>query len=147
MSINIRKLLNDQRIRFALVGIINTLIDLVIYTLLYHPLGFIIANFISTSCGMVASYVLHRKYTFRVKTRANHKELATFFVITASGLWAFQPLIIYATTGTVQTILGSGVLVTLLPKFIAVCGGLVWNYIWYNRIVFRDKTNQSHNRN
>ena len=131
--------MNSQKIRFGLVGILNTLIDISIYSLLsWLSVGILFANFISTSCGMAASYGLNRSFTFRSSSKNFKKEIMLFLAITVFGLWVIQPLIIYITTPPVRSLFGwlPSIFVILIPKVCAVTVALVWNYNFYNRIVF-----------
>lgn len=135
-------LLGHQKIRFGLVGALNTLVDLSIYVLLYHLLGFFVANLISTSCGMITSYLLHRTYTFRVKSRPSYREVIQFLLVTASGQWLLQPSVIYIVRNTLNSLALPDVIHTASPKLLAIIVSLVWNYVWYNRIIFKDNLTQ-----
>jgi putative flippase GtrA len=61
--------------KFGAVGIANTLLSLaVIYACKQLRLGDVSANFIGYACGLVLSFNLNKKWTFRIegKTRASH---------------------------------------------------------------------------
>ncbi|MFS8119069.1 MAG: GtrA family protein, partial [Microcoleus sp.] len=121
--------------------ILNTLVDISIYGLLsWLSVGILIANFISTSCGMATSYGLNRSFTFKSKSKNIKKEIALFLVITAFGLWIIQPLVIYSTTAPAHNLFGwlPSIFVILIPKVCAVAVALVWNYYFYNKVVFSD---------
>jgi putative flippase GtrA len=51
-------------VSFAAVGVLNTAIDLVLFTLLVAPLGILPANVVSTSAGMAFSFVMNGRHTF-----------------------------------------------------------------------------------
>ena len=64
---NVRLLLDKYRsfIRFNLVGILNTLVDFVVFTLLISiGLSNSLSQCLSYSAGIANSYVLNRKWTF-----------------------------------------------------------------------------------
>ena len=129
----------NQKVRFGLVGILNTLIDISIYGLLFWLTGgVLLANFISTSCGMATSYGLNRAFTFESKSKNIKKEVTLFLAITVFGLWVIQPLIIHVTTTPAQNLFGwlPSIFVILIPKVCAVAVALVWNYNLYKRMVF-----------
>ena len=134
--------MNSQKIRFGFVGILNTLVDISTFSLLsWLSVGILAANFVSTSCGMATSYGLNRSFTFRSSSKNIKKEIIQFLAITVTGLWAIQPLIIYATTAPTRNLLGwlPPIFVILIPKVCAVTVALVWNYNFYNRVVFSDR--------
>jgi len=66
-------------IKFALVGVVNTAIDLIVYGLLslFHT-HFILAQCISYSAGVLNSYMMNRKWTFKQKGKGSRREFFTF---------------------------------------------------------------------
>lgn len=132
-----KKLLSAQQLRFGLVGVGNTLVDLVGYTVLF-ALGtpLVIANLISTTMGMALSFTLNRSFTFRASGSGGMvRQVVLFVLVTGIGLWAIQPLVIVLTRD-----LFAGLPATLAiaaPKFAGICVALVWNYVLYSRLVFR----------
>ena len=52
-------------VRFAGVGVLNTLIDVGLFLLLHDRVGIVLANFISTSAGMAFSFVVNGLFTFK----------------------------------------------------------------------------------
>ena len=123
-------------LRFCIVGLINTAVDLVIYTTLAHELhiDLFYANMISTACALAVSYLLNASFTFKsIKTK---KQLALYIGVTLVGLWLLQPLVINAATWTLH---GSTAFV-LLPKIMAIGVTVVWNYVWYRKVIFRTVT-------
>lgn len=133
-----------KKISFLIIGVINTLVDIVIYTLLVqlHILPIFLANFVSTSVGIGCSFILNRKFTFQQQGSSSRRSFAVFFVITAFGLWVLQPIVIFLVDGVLSGRNWSipDVLLTLLPKLVATGFTLVWNFVLYDRIVFRNKT-------
>jgi putative flippase GtrA len=134
------RLLASSAIRFGLVGIVNTLIDVVLYTVLtLLGLPILVANFISTTAGMTFSFFTNRTFTFRAKTssrRAALLQVVLFVLVTTVGLWVIQPLVILATTPLVESVLSQDALVVLVPKLFGVGVALVWNYVLYRYVVF-----------
>jgi putative flippase GtrA len=126
------------RLRFGLVGVGNTLVDLIGYTVLVTAgMPMVVANLISTSAGMVLSFTLNRNFTFRAKSGDARLQLLLFFLVTATGLWVMQPVVIALCTGMFSGLGGTPAVVA--PKLVALAVGLVWNYILYSKLVFRTK--------
>ncbi|GAA3664472.1 GtrA family protein [Lentzea roselyniae] len=131
-----KKLLSAQQLRFGLVGVGNTLVDLVGYTVLF-ALGtpLVIANLISTTMGMALSFTLNRSFTFRAAGGGVARQVVLFVLVTGIGLWVIQPLVILLTrdafAGLPET------LAIAVPKFAGICVALVWNYVLYSKLVFR----------
>ncbi|WP_369546623.1 GtrA family protein [Bacillus velezensis] len=116
--------------RFCTVGVGNTLIDFGVFFLLaacYVP--YLPAQICSYSAGIINSYVWNRKWTFRVKRKADGTEIMRFLMINlaASGitfllLYAFQ----------------KGGCSLLVSKFAATIGGMMMNFIGNRIWVFGD---------
>lgn len=124
------------RLRFGVVGVVNTSVDLAGYvSLVLAGTPTFLANLISTSVGMTVSFALNRSFTFRARSGALRAQIPLFFLCTASGLWVVQPL---AITVTEDLFGGSATLTAVTgPKLVGLALGLVWNYVLYSRVVFR----------
>ncbi|MCF6378548.1 GtrA family protein [Nocardioides KLBMP 9356] len=126
--------------RFAVVGVVNTAIDFVLFGLLAlagWPL--LLANFVSTSAGMTFSFFVNRSWTFG-STRSIRSTVLPFLLVTAVGLWVIQPLVIVAVGGLLDAAapsLPEQLRQVWVPKAVAIGVGLVWNFSWYHRSVFR----------
>jgi len=126
------KPINATQVRFAVVGVLNTAVDAVGYALLAtFGVPMFVANFISTTAGMLLSFTLNRNFTFRAKDGDIRRQAILFFAITAFGLWVVQAAVIFAVTK-----LFPGVHL-LVPKLGAIAVGMVWNYVMYKKVVFR----------
>ena len=128
------KLISATQLRFGAVGIANTLVDALGYALLV-TLGvpLFVANFISTSTGMLLSFTLNRNFTFRAKDGDVRRQALLFFGVTAFGLWVVQAAIIFAVTSAFPGVN------LLIPKGAGIVVGLVWNYVLYHKVVFRHR--------
>ncbi|MFI9812467.1 GtrA family protein [Saccharothrix variisporea] len=126
------------KIRFGLVGIANTLVDLVSYTLLsLAGVPMVVANLVSTSAGMACSFTLNRSFTFRARTGDVKSQAVLFLLVTGFGLWVVQPIVISLVSGAFE---GTHPVVAVVgPKLSALVFNLVWNYTLYSRLVFRQK--------
>jgi putative flippase GtrA len=130
---------SSQLKRFFSVGVLNTSLDIGIYSLLHSAgMAIVVANFISTSCGLACSFYLNGRFTFRASVSWRHA--IPFLIVNFLGLWALQPAIIHVVQPMTVGLSDSSIIQTVLPKFISVAILLVWNYVLYTRWVFATKT-------
>ncbi|HMO11733.1 MAG TPA: GtrA family protein, partial [Actinotalea sp.] len=85
----------------------NTVIDLVLYVAL-RALGLplLMANGISTTCGLVFSLVANHRFTFRDRVNRPRRTVPLFIVVTVFGLWGLQPLAIAASQAWLVPLVG-----------------------------------------
>lgn len=144
---------NSKTARFALVGVINTLIDVVIFLILRQfGLSVFVSNIFSTSVALMASFTLNRKFTFR-SGAFDRRTIMQFVGVTLIGLWLLQPLIIklvmavdgqLGVTAAIASLIGyQSVLADLVPKIASIAVTLVWNFVWYNKVIFAAKNDDS----
>ena len=144
--------LKDMRIvRFALIGAFNTLVDFSIYlslSAITHSI--IISNVAATSTALLLSYVLNAKFTFKVRSWSI-KSAALFAVVTLFGLWALQTYLIFLFTNLLHALPYSAFstlgrlkqpALIALPKLFATVFTLAWNFVWYNKVIFRKQPQQ-----
>jgi putative flippase GtrA len=125
--------------RFALVGVVNTLIDFLLFTVLIAAgLGVLAANTVSTSAGMAFSFVVNRAWSFRSE-RPARQTVVPFLAVTLVGLWVLHPIVILGTAAVGRQVGHEGDAVLWLGKVAAVAVGLVWNFTWYDRVVFKEQ--------
>ena len=74
-------------ILYGLIGLSSALLDFLIFTLLTNVFGvyYIVANCISVTCGLTNSFILNRKYNFKV-TDKTFKRAIMFFAVGYFGL-------------------------------------------------------------
>ena len=112
--------------RFAIVGVLNTALDVGLFLLLHPHLGLVLANLVSVSCGMACSFVLNGRYTFGAG-RLTWAQAWRFVLATGTAMWVLQPLVIAA-------------LVDPLPLAAAKLGGvavgIAANYLAYRYLVW-----------
>lgn len=127
-----------EKLRFAVVGGANTLLDFAILFLMVGlGLDRIAANFISTSTAFIFSFFVNKSFTFKSKGGNVKKQFAIFLVITLFGLWVIQPIIITATAWAISDLGIPDPLVLFIGKMLATVATLFWNYILYSRYVFK----------
>lgn len=131
----------SQKIRFTLVGAVNTVIDFVLFlSLSLAGVPAIGANYISTTTALSFSFFANKKYTFKSRGRNYVKEITLFVVFTVLGLWVLQPAIIFLITKSLENISIASWMQLTIAKIAATVVTLVWNYLTYSRFVFKSPT-------
>ncbi len=79
-----------QALRFSLVGVVNTLLDFLIFNgLALHPffaVNYVPAQCISYSCGVVCSLVLNKRFTFRQRAAMTALQILLFLLVNLAAL-------------------------------------------------------------
>lgn len=143
-------MLSKRFIKFCLVGVVNTLLDIGLFLVLRGAgVNLVVANIISTSVAIMVSLILNYNYTFKETEKLTKTKLFLYVAITLTGLWILQPIIIFSVTSLNNLVnyidLTSGLfghretLVNLIPKLFATAFTVVWNYYLYKRFVFNSK--------
>ena len=128
---------HQSKLRFALVGGTNTAIDFgVLFLLNWLGINKYLANFLSTSVAFVFSFFANRKFTFK-SSGAAKKQIVPFLVVTLTGLWILQPIIIWISSLSLGFLEENVAL--LIGKLAATVVSMVWNYVLYSRVVFNDR--------
>lgn len=123
--------------KFALVGVINTGVDFVIFIALVYGLSMlsIWAQFISYGFGVINSYWWNRKWTFRSEGQANLGEMLRFFVLTGSSFAAATALLLVLEHGMGWW--------PILAKALSVAVSVAVNYAGSKFWVFRMESRQN----
>lgn len=115
---------------------VNTLIDLVLFMLLHDRIGIVAANFVSTSAGMMFSFVVNGLFTFDAG-RLTVRHAMLFVATTGVTLWLVQPLVIHGLLALADVWFeATGDAVVLLVKVLAVGVSFVLNYAAYRWVVW-----------
>jgi putative flippase GtrA len=119
---------------FALVGIMNTLIDWGIFWLTYSlaEMHYLVAQTLAYACGMINSYVLNKSWTFKVKNKANPVETGKFVAVNVICL-SLSYLLLYGWNSFVGEYM-------LIGKAAVTAVLMVLNYLLSKQWVF--KTNE-----
>lgn len=134
----LRRLLarHSDKLRFGAVGALNTVLD---FSLLFAFVGLgvnqYVANYLSTSCAIVFSYFMNRRFTFRSEG-SKRREVIPFLLVTLAGLWALQPFVIWLMTIGMRPFAAEEYVVLFVAKLVATVASLVWNYLMYRWVVF-----------
>lgn len=124
--------------RFAGVGVCNTAIDWALFLLLHDRLGITVANFCSSSAGMVFSFVVNGLFTFRAE-RLTLRQAALFVVTTGTVMWVAQPLLIHGWLWMLEHVLADssdGDLRLAAAKIASIACSLVLNFAAYRFVVW-----------
>ena len=128
-----------QKIRFGIVGLANTALDFILlFILVGLGLDKIPANYISTGISFVFSFFVNKKFTFKSKGGNVKKQFAYFIAITIVGLWVIQPIIITIVSKLLESTGLAEAAILFIAKVIATGASLVWNYLFYSRLVFKE---------
>jgi putative flippase GtrA len=114
--------------RFAVVGVANTVIDVVLFAALHAPLGILAANFVSTSAGMAFSFLVNGRFTFGAR-RVAARDAVLFVAANGSTMWVLQPLLITLAHVTFATPL-------MIAKVGALGVSVVANFLLYRYVVW-----------
>jgi putative flippase GtrA len=127
-----------QKIRFSIVGLANTALDFILL-FLFVGLGLdkIPANYLSTSISFIFSFFVNKSFTFKSTTGSAKKQFAIFLIVTIIGLWVIQPLGIAGVSALLASTGWSSPVILFVAKIIATVASLVWNYLFYSRLVFK----------
>lgn len=124
--------------RFAVVGLIGTLIDVLLFGGLHLALGLasLAANVISYSAGIVNNYFWHRGWTF-AERRNNHRGQFVQFVVASLIALAINSLIVLALTPFFGRIFAAAGPAAMLAKLCAVGVGMGWNFLANHLWIFK----------
>jgi len=127
-----------EKIRFGIVGVANTSLDfIVLFVLVGLGVDKIIANYFSTSVAFIFSFFVNKSFAFKSKGGNVKRQFALFFIVTIIGLWVIQPLIIAGITALLANSGLAAGIILFIAKIIATIASLIWNYLFYSRLVFK----------
>ena len=130
-------------LRFVVVGIANTLIDFGLMNIFkLIGLNIYLANTLSTGTAMIFSFFLNKKWTFRNAGQDYLRQVILFFVFTMIGIWVIQNGFIWLIQTFIPRFGLPDILFDNAAKLAASVPSLIWNYVTYNTIVFRDGDKQ-----
>jgi len=135
----VKNLMKSKKWRFVLVGGFNTVVDFGLMNLFRLFLPLVAANTISTGIAMLVSFFLNKKWTFKSAGKNYLREVTLFFVFTIIGIWVIQNGFIWLIENFVPHCGLSDVVFANIAKIFASVPSLIWNYVTYNKFVFRDK--------
>lgn len=121
--------------RFAGVGVCNTAIDWLLFLVLHDRLGITVANFFSSSAGMVFSFVVNGLFTFRAE-RLTLRQALLFVATTGAVMWVAQPLLIHGWLWALEHMVDDADLRLAVAKLASIACSLVLNFAAYRLVVW-----------
>lgn len=117
-----------QFIKFNLVGVVNTGVDLGVFLLLNGHLGLFypVAQVISYSCGMTNSYFCNRFWTFGKRGKLHLAEIAKFVLVNLLSLGVSLLVLFALAEGLGWQILPSKILATVFSVVVNFLGNKLW---------------------
>lgn len=133
----IQKLLSIQFIKFGLVGCMNTLVDLIVFTLLNAIFQiYYLAKIVSYTCGVLNSYFFNTRWTFRQEHKKSAGEFLLFVVINLISLGVSLGML-YICRNVFK------IRIDFLSNVIATVVSLVVNFLGNKLVVFRTEKGKS----
>ena len=146
-----QRVAESTKVRFAAIGVINTLIDFALLNVFAHAMGIprIPSNIMSASVAMVFSFFANRTVVFRGHDGDARSQALKFIAVTVSSVYIIQNIVIYLLTEvwlwpleTAHDIIGileQDVFITNGAKAAATVASLIWNFVLYDKVVFTRK--------
>lgn len=129
---------HGDKVRFAIVGGANTALDfLLLFLFVNLGINKIGANYLSTGISLVFSFFANKSFAFKNKSANAKKQFGIFLLVTITGLWVLQPIIIWIITSTLESYVSNESYLLFIAKLIATVASLTWNYLLYSRLVFK----------
>ena len=139
-----------QFLKFALVGVLNTVVDFLVFQLLNLTLGWTyLAQVIGYSAGVLNSYFWNSRWTFRKEHQRSAREAAAFVVVNLVSLGVSLGVLWLCrnpfgitdawVAGWIPAWLGGFVNGDTIAKLIATPGAILVNFIGNKLFVFRAK--------
>jgi putative flippase GtrA len=143
---------NKRPLVFLGVGVMNTLLDFIFFTLLTTFIlkdNIALAGLISGTIALIFAFLTHSFITWRGHN-VTYSVVLKFFVVTGFGMWIIRPLLLSLFINLVGMYsfayqLGNSLHLPFSEHFIANSGSfgfmiiivLIYNYLIYDRVVFK----------
>lgn len=126
-----------KKLRFIIVGTINTIVDFSVFMAVSQLTNWpLFVNYISTTIALTFSFFANKYVTFEDQKRNNPLQITKFLAVTLIGLWILQPIIISMSLFFLQDTFESNDIGLFISKGFATIFTLIWNYYLYNKFVF-----------
>ena len=116
--------------RFSIVGVLNTLVDFLMFTISHSLLGigYVLSQAIGYSCGIINSFIINKKWTFKdtFSNKKSYKQLLQFIVINVITLLITMVSMNYLVTSFNINVYVAKIAVTLLAQVINFFGYKIW---------------------
>ncbi len=127
---------NRRFLTFLSIGVFDTLLDILIFTLLIYTFGrspekIIILNITSFSFVILCAFFLNGKLTFK-DTNLSFKKFIKYYITSSFGM-VLNTIIV----SIFMIIIGFG---TIISKIITACIVVFYNYTTAKNYIFKDKS-------
>lgn len=139
-----------QFFRFAIIGVINTGVDLLVLNLLMiifdqrDGIYFTMFKTVSFAIAVISSYFLNKYWAFEDKNKKEEtKKFSQFIAVSIVGALinvGIASLVVSLRPDAFITAISVDTFNTYWANFAALCGtaiGLIWNFLGYKFIVFK----------
>ena len=146
-----RSSISWEVVRFAIVGVANTAIDLLVLNCLLILLPtqsaglLVVYNSVAYGLGAFNSFLLNKYWTFQRNQTAAKGELLRFALVNVLGLFCNNGILWLATT-IVQPLMGSGIVSVNISKVLAIIGTAIISFLGMRLWVFTGQTRQRRKR-
>lgn len=154
---------------FAYIGALNTIIDITLLNILRivtntpttNKKQIVLLNIVSASIVACFSFFMNRRFVFKAKEHTKNNRIVAFLVVTLLSIFIVQTVVITislhhisgASHFFMNIIKGLHLPVvkdatinfydTTLSKIIATAASMIWNYIFYSKLIFKKRVNLS----
>ena len=120
-----------KMVSFGLVGVVNTAVDLGVFSLGYYLLGLriVVANIFSWAVAVTCSYFLNSKITFSIDS-SRSLSLSNYLAFVLAQLAGFA-------ANTTTVVIASHFVPVLLGKLLAIGASFIVNFSLSHVVVFR----------
>ncbi len=135
-----------QLMRFAIVGVLNTGVDILVLNLLLwrfptHNTNFLLGyNSLAYTVGAINSFYFNKHWTFKHKRKTNGSELLRFALVSVLGILCNDG-IIWIAAGVLHPLIRNNFLWANLSKGLAIIGTSVISYLGMRLWVFSSTPN------
>jgi putative flippase GtrA len=112
-----------QFIKFAVVGVLNSAIQYLVFLFLYGLTGtqYLLASIIGYAAGMTNSYILNRRWTFGSRNQKLLAELGKFVAVNLISLGA--------NLGLLYLLVSAGIMAPQWAQVLAIGGSTLVNFV------------------
>lgn len=139
-----------QLVKFAIVGVLNTLVDFAVFQTLNLLLGWVYAaQVFGYTCGIVNSYLWNSNWTFREQRTRSLREILLFLLVNIASLGVSLGVIwlcreMFGVTNEwaaswMPDMLSGFIKGDTIAKLIATCVAIVVNFVGNRVFVFNGK--------
>ncbi len=118
-------------VKFSMVGVVNTAIDMGVFIVLQHFLRvpYLIANVFAFMAAAINSYALNRRWTFRSQAPDWHREMLQYLIVIGIGFLMNE--------GLLYVLVAHGHLPAIVAKVLVTGVVVIWSFLANRLWTFR----------